>query len=67
MTTVIIEDNSVQSRSFAEYARPLPFAKVSEKKQSFEEACRECDAITVDFFINELENRVKQRYRNAKS
>ena len=67
MTTVIIDDNNVQAKSFVEYARTLPFARVSEKKQSFEEACSECDAITVDFFINELENRVKQRYRNAKS
>jgi len=62
MTTVIIEDNSVQSRSFAEYARPLPFAKVSEKKQSFEEACRECDAITVKTFTDELRRRIHKHF-----
>ena len=68
MTTVIIEDNSFQAASFVEYARTLPFATVvEEKKKSFEEACAECNAVSVDFFINELEKRVKQRYQNAKS
>jgi len=68
MTTVLIEDNHVQAKSFVEYARTLPFATViTERKKSFEEACQECNAVTVDFFINELENRVKQRYHDAKS
>jgi hypothetical protein len=68
MTTVIIEDNCVQAKSFVKYARTLPFTTVvTEKKKNFEKACKECNAITVDFFISELENRVKQRYLDAKS
>jgi predicted HTH domain antitoxin len=68
MTTVIIEDNNVQATSFVEYTRTLPFATViEEKKISFEDACAECNAISVDEFINELEKSVKQRYHNATS
>jgi len=68
MTTVYIEDNSVQAERFVEFTRTMPFATVvEEKKQSFAEACAECNAITVDEFIDELEKRVRQRYHNAKS
>jgi len=68
MTTVLIEENNVQAKSFVEYARSLPFATVVEKKKkSFEEACAECNAVTVDVFIDELEKRIKQRYRHEKS
>jgi hypothetical protein len=68
MTTVIIEDNNVQATGFIKYARTQPFTTiVKEEKKSFEEACAECNAVTVDYFINELEKRVKQRYQNAKS
>ena len=68
MMTTVIEDNSVQATGFIEYVRTQPFTTtVKEKKKSFEEACAECNAVTVDFFINELEKRVKQRYQNAKS
>ena len=63
MTTVIIEDNSVQAKSFVEYARTLPFTTViAEKKMSFEEACKECNAITVDAFFDELDERIKKRF-----
>jgi hypothetical protein len=68
MTTVMIEDNNVQTKRFVEYARTPSATMIgTEKKKSFEEACAECNAVTVDFFISELENRVKQRYRDAKS
>ena len=39
---------------------------VEQKKKSFEEAVAECNGITVEAFIDELRNRVKERYRNAK-
>ena len=61
MTTVIIKDNSAQAQSFVEYARTLPFATiVAEKKKSFEEACKECNAITVDEFFDELNSRIEK-------
>ena len=64
----IIEDNNVQAKSFVEHARTKFFAKgMDAKKKNFEEACVECNAVTVDFFVDELGKRVKQRYRNAKN
>jgi hypothetical protein len=67
MTTVFIEDYGVQSQNLIEHIRSFPFTTVVEKeKKSFEEACAECNAVTVDEFIDELEKRVKQRYQNAK-
>ena len=63
MTTVIIEDNGVQAKSFVEYARTLPFATiVTEKKKGFEEAVSECNGITVDAFFDELDERIKKRF-----
>jgi len=61
MTTVFIEDNSAQATSFVEYARTLPFTRVvAEKKMSFEEACAECNAVTVDYFFDELNSRIEK-------
>ena len=61
MTTVIINDYSAQATNFIEYARTLPFTTVvEEKKQSFEEACAECNSISVDEFINELNSRIEK-------
>jgi len=37
------------------------------EKKSFEEACAECNAASVEMFIDELRKRVKERYQNAKS
>jgi hypothetical protein len=61
MTTVIINNNGVQARSFVEYARTLPFATVVEpKKKSFEEAVAECNAVSVDEFFDELNSRIEK-------
>jgi len=66
MTTVLIDNNDVQAKSFVEYARTLPFATVVEKKKkSFEEACAECNAVTVDVFIDELKASVKEYFSHA--
>jgi hypothetical protein len=63
MTTVIIESNNAQATSFVEYVRTLPFATVvEEKKKSFDEACSECNTISVDDFFDELNERIKQRF-----
>ena len=66
MTTVIIEDNSVQARSFVEYARTLPFTTiVAEKKMSLEAIAMECNAISVDTFFDELNSRIEKWKDNA--
>jgi len=63
MTTVIIEDNSVQAKSFVEYARTLPFTTVvAERKKSFEEACRECNAVSIKTFTDELRHRIHKHF-----
>jgi len=63
MTTIFINDNGFQAQSFLEYVRTLPFAEVmDEKKMSFEEAAEECNAITVDEFFDELDERIKKRF-----
>ena len=63
MTTAIIEDNNVQTKSFLEIIQPLPITPmVAEKRMSFEEAVKECNAITVDAFFDELDERIKKRF-----
>lgn len=60
MTTIIIEDNSLQAKQLLEYIKTLPFATVIEEKgKSFEEAAVECNAISVDEFVDELKGRIK--------
>ena len=59
MTTILIEDNSVQAKQFVKFAGTLPYATVvAPKKKSFKEACAECNAITVDEFFDELDERI---------
>ena len=66
MTTVIIEENCLQAKQLLEYIKTLPFATVvEEKKKTFEEAAKECNAVTVDEFIDELESRIKSHFNNA--
>jgi len=61
MTTMIIEDSSVQAKQFIKYVRTLPFATViNTKKKSYEEACAECGAVTVDAFFDELNARIEK-------
>ena len=66
MTTVIIEDESVQAQRFVEYTRTLPFATiVAEKKMSFEEAVKECNGRPASEFFDELRYRTKEHFKNA--
>lgn len=65
MTTVIIEENSLQAKQLLEYLKTLPFATVIEKK-SFEEAAEECNAISVDEFFDELDDNIRKRFDNAR-
>jgi hypothetical protein len=64
-----IDMDSTQAKQFVEFARTLPFITniIEPKKQSFEEACAECDAVTVDEFFDELNARIEKRYRNTRS
>ena len=67
MTTVLIKEGGVQAKSFVEYARTLPFATVVEKKKkSFEEACAECNAVSVKTFTDELRRQIDEHFdKNA--
>ena len=68
MVTVLIENNKPQAKQLPNYIGTLPFATVVENgKKSFAQAAKECNAISVEEFIDELKERVNQRYRNAKS
>jgi len=63
MRTVLeIDMNTLQAQQFVEFARTLPFTTVmnEKKKMSFEEACAECGAVTVDAFIDELNARIEK-------
>ena len=35
---------------------------VEAKKKSFEEACAECNAVSVDVFFDELDERIRRRF-----
>ena len=66
MATVIIEENSTQAKQLLEHIKTLPFATVVvEKQKSFSEAAEECNAVTVDEFIDELKSRIKSHFKNA--
>jgi len=66
MTTIIIEENSPQAKQLLEYIKTLPFATVvEEKKKSFREAAKECNAVSVDVFFDELNDNIKKHFGNA--
>ena len=66
MTTIIIEENSPQAKQLLEYIKTLPFATVvEEKKKNFREAAEECNAVSVDEFFDELDNRIKESYARS--
>ncbi len=66
MATIIIEGNSRQAKQFLEYVKTLPFATiVEEKKKSFEEAAAECNAVSVDEFFDEVDERIRKRFSHA--
>ncbi len=61
MTTIIIKENSPQAKKLLEYIKTLPFATVvEEKKKSFQEAVKECNAISAKAFTDELCHRIDQ-------
>jgi len=61
MTTMIIEDSSPQE--FVKYAHTLPSTPiVNEPTMNFAQAAKECNAISVDEFFDELDKRIKRRF-----
>ena len=63
MTTMIIEDSNPQAKQFIKFARMLPFTTVVETpKKSFKEAAADCNAVSVDTFFDELDERIKKRF-----
>ncbi len=63
MTTIIIEENSLQAKQLLAYLRTLPFATVVDepkKKKGFAKAAKACKAVTVDTFIGELRRQINQ-------
>ena len=61
-TLLEIDTNTLQARQFVEFARTLPFTTIVREanKKSFEEACTECGAVTVDAFFDELNARIEK-------
>ena len=66
MATIIIKENSSQAKQLLEYLRTLSYATVIEEpEKSLEEAAQECNAVSVDDFFDELDDRIKKRFRHA--
>ena len=67
MTTVIIEENSLQAKQLLEYIKTLPFVTVvEEKKKSFRKAAAECNAVPVSVFTGELRRQIDEHFnKNA--
>ncbi len=65
MTTIIIEDKSPQAKKLIDYIKSLPFVTVVDDNDSFQEAAENCQALTVDEFFDDLDNRIKKRFDHA--
>jgi hypothetical protein len=67
MTTIIIEENSLQAKQLVEYIKTLPYVTViEEKKKSFREAAEECNAVPVSTFVGELHRQIDEHFdKNA--
>jgi len=67
MITMIIKENSAQARVFVEYARTLPFVKISEDKEKNKNAWNEAiaeGAVSIDEFFVEVRQQIKKHYNN---
>ncbi len=49
------------------YLESLPFVSVEKEKKTFEEAAKECDAISVDEFFTEVRRRINEHYDKLKN
>ncbi len=71
MTTLIVNiKDSADAKKIADALRLMDSVtdiRIDEKKQTFEEVCAECNAVSAEVFIDGLKERVTKLYRNAKS
>ncbi len=67
MATIIIEEDSPQAKKLVEYIKTLPYvAVIEEKKKSFSEAAKECNAVPVSAFSGELHRQIDEYFdKNA--
>ena len=70
METLIIDNSTVQAQKFINFARTLPFVEcapmqIETPKKSIYQAIEESNATTVDVFFDELDSRIKKRFRNG--
>jgi hypothetical protein len=66
MATIIIKENSPQAKQLLEYLKTLSYATVTENtEKSLEEAVEECNAVSADDFFDELDDRIKKRFKHA--
>ncbi|MCC8089198.1 MAG: hypothetical protein LIO79_08060 [Rikenellaceae bacterium] len=60
MVKFIIDDESPGAKEFIEFSRTLPYVTViQEKNKSFQEAVDECNAVSVNVFLDELNRRIE--------
>lgn len=64
MTTFTIHEDSPQAQKLLEFLRTLPFVEETSE-QSFDEAIAECNGRPASEFFDELDNRIKQRFKHA--
>ena len=64
MTTVLIEEDSPQAKQLLEYLKTLSYATVVVEK-NFHDDAKKCNAVSVDTFFDELDNRIKKRFDHA--
>jgi len=63
MRTVLIEDSTPQAIQLLNYIGTLPFVTVVEKnKKSFMQAAKECNAIPVKEFFDEVRRQINEHY-----
>jgi hypothetical protein len=63
MRTVLIEDNTPQAMHLLNYIGTFPFVTVVEKNQkSFEQAAKECNAVSVKDFFDEVRTQINEHY-----
>jgi len=77
MKTIISDSDYTQNQDRSEtmgeptvtyHATPSvtpPAESVEKRQMSFEEAARECNAITVDEFFDKLDSQIREHFRNA--
>ena len=64
MTTVLIEDTTFQAQQLLNYIKALPFATVVSSNKSFAQAAKECNAVSVKEFFDEVRRQVNEHYDN---